>query len=221
MRPVWTSLLCLALLACGESGEQAVKDAWSQQFMVWIGQLETGAKKSRHRDDLQYLLNQGLYDADEGLFGITDLGAFKVEFERSLEDGEVDLSRRITSYIDPFPDEYVEVLLDGPAPQSLESLVDTYLDFNPTRNRALDMLPLFKFVLPERVGRKIAHSDLGPTGRRVLVKSMALVAAASGDLDDRELAFYTQCLRAFGRLKPQHPAEYAADALPGADLRIG
>lgn len=50
----------------------------------------------------------------------------------------------------------------------------------------------------ERVGRKIAHSDIGPAGRRILVRSMALVAAASGDLDERELAFYTQCLRAFG-----------------------
>jgi uncharacterized tellurite resistance protein B-like protein len=50
----------------------------------------------------------------------------------------------------------------------------------------------------ERVGRKIAHSDLGPAGRTILVRSMALVAAASGDLDDKELAFYTQCLRAFG-----------------------
>lgn len=50
----------------------------------------------------------------------------------------------------------------------------------------------------ERVGRKIAHSDLGPSGRAMLVRGMALVAAASGDLDDRELSFYTQCLRAFG-----------------------
>ena len=50
----------------------------------------------------------------------------------------------------------------------------------------------------ERVGRKIAHSDLGPTGRQMLVRSMALVAAASGDLDEREVSFYNQCLRAFG-----------------------
>ena len=50
----------------------------------------------------------------------------------------------------------------------------------------------------ERVGRKIAHSDLGPIGRSILVRSMALVAASSGDLCDTELNFYTQCLRAFG-----------------------
>jgi len=50
----------------------------------------------------------------------------------------------------------------------------------------------------QRVGRKIAQSDLGPTGRAVLVRGMALVAAASGDLDEKEVAFYSQCLRAFG-----------------------
>ncbi len=49
-----------------------------------------------------------------------------------------------------------------------------------------------------RVGRKIASSDLGPKGRKVLVKSLAFVAAASGGLEDSERAFYQQILRAFG-----------------------
>ncbi|MFC1707996.1 hypothetical protein ACFL59_14470 [Planctomycetota bacterium] len=55
----------------------------------------------------------------------------------------------------------------------------------------------YKPDLP-RVGRKIAASDLGPIGRTILIRGMALVAAASGDIDEREVAFFTQCLRAFG-----------------------
>ncbi|MHC4391221.1 MAG: hypothetical protein ACYS22_07875 [Planctomycetota bacterium] len=63
-----------------------------------------------------------------------------------------------------------------------------------------DLESLIKEYEPnlERVGRKIAHSDIGPVGRAILVRSMALVAASSGDLDESELNFYLQCLRAFG-----------------------
>ena len=51
---------------------------------------------------------------------------------------------------------------------------------------------------PERVGRKIAASDLGPTGRRLLLRLMALVAAASDGVEPSELIFFQQVLRAFG-----------------------
>lgn len=50
----------------------------------------------------------------------------------------------------------------------------------------------------ERVGRKIASSDLGPSGKKILLKAMAYVAAAEGTVDDKELAFYRGCLRSFG-----------------------
>ncbi len=50
----------------------------------------------------------------------------------------------------------------------------------------------------ERVGRKIATSDLGPAGKRLMLRVMAYVAAAEGHLDEKELAFYRGCIRAFG-----------------------
>ncbi len=50
----------------------------------------------------------------------------------------------------------------------------------------------------ERVGRKIARSDLGPAGRKILIRGMAYVAAASGNVTEEERAFYRQCLLAFG-----------------------
>ena len=50
----------------------------------------------------------------------------------------------------------------------------------------------------ERVGRKIARSDLGSKGRKVLILGLAYIAAAAGGLEDSERAFYTQILRAFG-----------------------
>jgi tellurite resistance protein len=50
----------------------------------------------------------------------------------------------------------------------------------------------------ERVGRKIARSDLGPLGRKLLIKAMAFMAAASGNVTPAERTFYRQCLLAFG-----------------------
>lgn len=50
----------------------------------------------------------------------------------------------------------------------------------------------------ERVGRKIAQSDLGPAGKKVLLRVMAYIAAAEGTIDEKELTFYRGCIRAFG-----------------------
>jgi uncharacterized membrane protein YebE (DUF533 family) len=49
-----------------------------------------------------------------------------------------------------------------------------------------------------RVARKIASSDLGGPGKRLLIRVMAFVAAAEGTVEEKELAFYRGCLRAFG-----------------------
>jgi uncharacterized membrane protein YebE (DUF533 family) len=53
-----------------------------------------------------------------------------------------------------------------------------------------------------RVARKIAQSDLGGAGKKLLIRVMAFVAAAEGTVDDKELAFYRGCLRSFGIPEP-------------------
>lgn len=61
-----------------------------------------------------------------------------------IEDAGIDFSRRFfTSYIDPFPGRYLDKILDEEYAPSLQVLIGDYLDDNPTRNRPLDMLPLF------------------------------------------------------------------------------
>jgi hypothetical protein len=64
---------------------------------------------------------------------------------------KVDLTRRITSYIDPFPLDYVRKVVAPDYAPDLDTLIDDYLEFNPTRNRALDFLPLFLHLDEERV----------------------------------------------------------------------
>jgi len=56
----------------------------------------------------------------------------------------VDLSRRLSPYVDLYPEAYVLALATRGGEAELAPLVDHYLAHNPTRNRALDLLPLFK-----------------------------------------------------------------------------
>ena len=61
-----------------------------------------------------------------------------------IESSEIDITRRfLTKYIDPFPQEYMDLVLDSAYQPDLNSLITDYIKHNPTRNRALDMLPIF------------------------------------------------------------------------------
>ena len=61
-----------------------------------------------------------------------------------IEDSQTDITRRyLTNYIDRFPGAYIEIIMDRNYQPTIAELIKDYLKFNPTRNRALDMLPLF------------------------------------------------------------------------------
>jgi len=68
---------------------------------------------------------------------------------------DIDMTRRMTSYVDPFPRDYVVKLLAADYQPDLATLIDDYLEHNPTRNRELDMLPLFMFLDEERVRARV------------------------------------------------------------------
>ncbi|HJL02191.1 MAG TPA: amidoligase family protein [Polyangiaceae bacterium LLY-WYZ-15_(1-7)] len=65
--------------------------------------------------------------------------------------GGTDLSRRLSPYIGKHPHRYVARVLDPSYAPDLETLIDDYLEANPTRNRDLDMLPLFAHLDEARV----------------------------------------------------------------------
>ncbi|WP_336366960.1 amidoligase family protein [Marinobacter sp. C2H3] len=56
---------------------------------------------------------------------------------------QLDISRKFTTYIEPWDNEYVDLLMADDYAPDQETLMRDYLRFNPTRNRALDLLPLF------------------------------------------------------------------------------
>ena len=63
----------------------------------------------------------------------------------------LDLTRRVLTYTDPFPVDYVLKVVDPGYWPDMEDLIDDYLRHNPVRNRELDMLPLFSWLDRSRV----------------------------------------------------------------------
>lgn len=76
--------------------------------------------------------------------------------------GELDATRRLTPFIDRYPAVYVRRLAAPDYRPSLEALIDDYLEANPSRNRALDMLPGFAALDPERVFARVPDDRIKP-----------------------------------------------------------
>ncbi len=73
---------------------------------------------------------------------------------------QVDLTRRVLPFIDPFPKAYMQHLLAPGYAPDLAQLIDDYLAFNPTRNRELDLLPLFKHLDEDRIVKALNDSRI-------------------------------------------------------------
>jgi hypothetical protein len=58
---------------------------------------------------------------------------------------EVDVTRKMSPYIDLYPEAYLKKLVSQPQPSMKQIFVD-YLEYNPSRNRALDLLPLLAHI---------------------------------------------------------------------------
>tara|TARA_R110000823_G_scaffold27609_20_gene80568 strand:- start:35416 stop:36444 length:1029 start_codon:yes stop_codon:yes gene_type:complete len=84
------------------------------------------------------------------------LRAFALAQDWLLEVHRVDLSRRFVPYIDLYSGSYRKKILGYDDRVSMDTLIDDYLHFNATRNRALDMLPLFKHIDEARISAKIS-----------------------------------------------------------------
>lgn len=64
---------------------------------------------------------------------------------------DVDIARRVSPYVDPFPPKYVEKVLDENYEPDQAQFIDDYLEFNPTRNRPVDMMPILALFDQKKV----------------------------------------------------------------------
>ena len=90
------------------------------------------------------------------------LKAFLCLHDWLVQRARVDLARRLTAYVDPFPADYVRRVVDPHYAPAMGTLMDDYLFANPTRNRALDLLPLFAHLDARRVSRVVGDPRVKP-----------------------------------------------------------
>jgi hypothetical protein len=71
------------------------------------------------------------------------LRSFLILYPWLLKELKIDLSRRITPFVDSFPQKYAAKILDSSYHPDQEQFIRDYVEFNPTRNRPMDMMPIF------------------------------------------------------------------------------
>ncbi|WP_148254549.1 amidoligase family protein [Aidingimonas lacisalsi] len=72
---------------------------------------------------------------------------------------DIDITREVLPHANPFPKSYAIKVLDPDYAPTLDTLIDDYLEDNNTRNRELDLLPLFAHLRPNHPHR-LFHDGL-------------------------------------------------------------
>jgi hypothetical protein len=88
------------------------------------------------------------------------LRSFLLLYDWIYEQSKIDLSRKIAPFIHEFPKKYLFLLLQPTYRPEMEQFMDDYLLHNPTRNRPLDMLPLFAFLDGDRIMARAEEKHL-------------------------------------------------------------
>ena len=71
------------------------------------------------------------------------------------------MTRKLTWFIDPFETEYIQKVININYKPTLKEFTNDYIKYNPTRNRALDLLPLLSFLNKE-VKEKLSNEKINP-----------------------------------------------------------
>lgn len=90
------------------------------------------------------------------------LRSFLLLYPWLLEKLNVDITRRISPFVDPFPDAYVNKVLDPEYEPAMDTLIGDYLEYNATRNRPLDLMPVFGLLDEERTREALGGEKNNP-----------------------------------------------------------
>lgn len=113
---------------------------------------EAGALGTRHAPYFAFgvHLNPELPDLDADTI-TRYLKAYLCLKDWLRQHSRLDLSRVLSPYISDFDAAYVRKVVAADYRPNMDALIDDYLVANPTRNRSLDMLPVFAEVDRQRV----------------------------------------------------------------------
>lgn len=65
------------------------------------------------------------------------------------KDADINISRRLTPYINEYKEDYLNLILNSGYKPDLKGLIRDYFRFENSRNRPLDMLPVFMHLQPD------------------------------------------------------------------------
>lgn len=74
----------------------------------------------------------------------------------------LDFSRKFSGFVQDYPKAYCQKVLNDTYRPDLSDLIEDYLAYNPSRNRALDMLPLFAHLHGNDIIKKYSVDKLNP-----------------------------------------------------------
>ena len=98
-------------------------------------------------------------DAD---YVLDHLKAFLILSPWLRSEIRIDPTRRLTGFIAAFPLDYAVKVVDPAYRPDMDQLVADYLESNPTRNRELDLFPLFAHLDPETLFAKVQDPHVRP-----------------------------------------------------------
>lgn len=73
---------------------------------------------------------------------------------------QIDLSRKLTTYISHYNKDYIQKVIDPSYQPDQSQFIDDYIEANPSRNRSLDLLPLFAHLDEQRVRSKLKDTRI-------------------------------------------------------------
>lgn len=79
------------------------------------------------------------------------LRAFVLLRDWLRDEIQVDTSRRLSFFASSFPSDWCDLILNQQYAPDMPQLTEDYMEYNPTRNRELDMLPFLAFLDEARV----------------------------------------------------------------------
>jgi hypothetical protein len=84
---------------------------------------------------------------------LTYTRAFLLLYPWLLKSCQVDFTRRLTTFINPFPAAYYQLILPSDYQPNLQQFIRDYHLHNPDRNRPLDLYPVLAFMAPSEVNQ--------------------------------------------------------------------
>lgn len=93
---------------------------------------------------------------------LAHLRAYLLLAEWLRDSINIDITREVLPYANAFPKSYTLKVLDPGYQPTLRELIDDYLEYNPTRNRELDMFPVFLHLRPNHPSPLFADALVKP-----------------------------------------------------------